>query len=59
MQLIHFDAGSEDEINSELLAREIDYVDVVNVETYYLCGDNKEEYPHFRVWYWYRSDLIT
>ncbi len=54
MQLIHFDVDSRDEINSTLLEREIDYVDVINVETL-----NATAPPVFRVWYWYRSDLIV
>jgi len=59
MQLIHFDADTVDEMNVEFLTREIDFVDVVNVETYYHIGDNAHKYPKYQVWYWYRSDLIT
>ena len=59
MQLIRFDAKTEEEISSTLLERKIEYTMVQNVESMYHPGDNEKEYPYFRVWYWYVSDLIT
>ena len=66
MELIHFDAETEGDLNEELKKRKIDFVDVVSVETRKLnsamnegSANFVEEGVIFRVWYWYRSDLIT
>ncbi len=57
-QLTSFDAETIEEINSELVGRKIELMNVVNVETHHPPGDNEKEYPKFRVWYWYISELI-
>jgi len=66
MILTHFDAKTVDSLNEELVKRSIDFVDVVSVETRKLnpamnegSANFVEEEVIFRVWYWYRSDLIT
>ena len=65
MPLIHFDAETVEEINAELEGRNIEIMNVVNVEsgvkvvTDIEHADKPIKTTAFRVWYWYVSELIT
>ncbi len=62
--LIHFDVETEEEINTELVSRKIELMNVVNVETHYESHKGEEgkwitKKKLLRVWYWHISNLIT
>ena len=54
MLLRNFESNSLDEMDNEIVARQIDFVDVVSVETLKDVEEDK-----YRVWYWYRAQIFV